>query len=57
VSKLAFLEEGGFSLQTSAGRAKQRQYLKKSDSFICLLYTAIYLTSGMLARSKELRVL
>jgi hypothetical protein len=57
VSKLAFSEEGGFSSETSTGRTKQRQYLKKSDSFVRLLYAAMHLTSGMQARGEELRVL
>lgn len=31
LSRLAFLEQGGFLLETRRGRAKLEQYLKKSD--------------------------
>jgi hypothetical protein len=57
VSKLGFTEQGGFSSETSGGKAKQRQYLNESDSFVRLLYAAMHITSGMPARGEELRVL
>lgn len=57
VSRLAFSEQGGFSLETRRGRAKLKQYLQKSDQFIRLLYAAMHITNGMPARGEEFRVL
>lgn len=57
VNKLAFSEQGGFSSETRRGRAKQKQYLNKSDSFIRLLYAAMHMTGGRPARGEEFRVL
>ena len=57
ISRLAFLEQGGFLLETRRGRAKLKQYLQKSDQFIRLLYAAMHMTNGMPARGEEFRVL
>jgi hypothetical protein len=57
VNRLAFLEQGGFLLKTRRGRAKLKQYLHKSDRFLRLLYAAMHMTDGMLARGEEFRVL
>jgi hypothetical protein len=57
VNKLAFLEKGGFLLDTRKGRAKLKQYLDKTDEFIRQLYAAMHVTDGMLARGEEFRVL
>ncbi|EMD86838.1 hypothetical protein COCHEDRAFT_1218347 [Bipolaris maydis C5] len=57
VSRLAFSEQGGFSLETRRGKAKMERYLKKSDQFIRLLYAAMHMTNGMPARGEEFRVL
>jgi hypothetical protein len=57
VNKLAFSEQGGFSLETRRGRAKQKQYLDRSDDFVCLLHAAMHMTAGMPARGEEFRVL
>jgi hypothetical protein len=57
VNKLAFLEKGGFSLDTRKGRAKLKQYLDKTDEFVPQLYAAMHVTDGMPARGEEFRVL
>jgi hypothetical protein len=44
-------------LETRRGRAKLKEYLNKSDTFIYLLYTAIHITDSMPARREEFRVL
>lgn len=57
VNKLAFSEQGGFSSESRRGRAKQKQYLNRSDGFVRLLYAAMHMTAGMPARGEEFRVL
>jgi hypothetical protein len=56
LSRLTFSEQGGCSLETRRGRAKLKAYLNKSDTFIRLLYAAMHMTDGMLARGEEFRV-
>ena len=44
-------------LETRRERAKLKKYLNKSNTFIRLLYIAIYIIDGILARGEEFRVL
>jgi hypothetical protein len=57
LSRLAFLEHGGCSLEKRRGRAKLKEYLNKSDTFIRLLYAAMHMIDGMLVRGEEFRIL
>lgn len=57
LSRLAFSEQGGCSLETRRGRAKLKEYLNKSDRLVRLLYAAAHMTDGMPARAEEFRVL
>tara|TARA_R110002003_G_scaffold2671_4_gene24534 strand:+ start:1686 stop:1928 length:243 start_codon:yes stop_codon:yes gene_type:complete len=52
VNSLAFSIQGKCSLKTKRGRAKLKQYLKKSDKFIRLLYAAMHMTDGIPARGE-----
>jgi hypothetical protein len=44
-------------LEIRSGRAKLKEYLNKSNTFIYLLYAAMHITDGMLARGEEFRIL
>lgn len=57
LSRLAFSEQGGCSLETKKGRAKLKEYLNKTDRLVCLLYAATHMTDGMPARAEEFRIL
>jgi Chromo (CHRromatin Organisation MOdifier) domain len=56
LSQRAFSPAEGFSL-TSRGRQKAIRYLYGRDRLVRFLYGAIHLTSGMPARSEELRMI
>jgi hypothetical protein len=56
LEKLAISEQGRFSFGTSAGRAKLREYLIKTDTFVRLFFTAMHITYGMPARGDEIKV-
>lgn len=55
VNKLAFSEQGGFSSESRRGRAKQKQYLNRSDSFVRLLYAAMHMTAGMASTRRRVQ--
>ena len=57
LSARAFRCTNAFNFQKRAGQQKIHQYLRDCDKLIRALYGAIHLTSGMPARSTELRLL